>query len=403
MSHIILNEGQEQAVSKFAYWYRHPESRTRPWFELSGAAGTGKTTVVLSAIEELGLSMDDVLFVAFVGKAALQLRLSGVPGRTFHSVMYVLRKHLKREDGKIVYKDGIPEYVEVFEKVDSLPSNIKLIVLDEGGMVSEEHGRDILSFQIPLFVLGDTHQLPPVFGKGMFLLKPDAILTEIMRQNKDSAIIYLSQLAMHGFQIPYGIYGNQKECRVIRRQEMTDDHLRKADLIICATNYTRDVINWYVRKHIFNIDSANIEIGDKLICRKNYWDIILGGQYSDIALVNGMIGYVTGVSMDNPTNPKSNLSIDFRPEFSNFERFENLPIDRRYILTGYETRQAMFSKYDTNIKFELGYCSTCHLAQGSQYDCVLVYNEVFNSMSDYQKKWMYTAITRAKKELIIVN
>lgn len=403
MSRIILNKGQDEAVSKFAYWYRHKDSRLRPWFELSGAAGTGKTTVVLNAIEELGLSMNDVLFVAFVGKAALQLRLSGVPGRTFHSVMYVLRKHLKKENGKVVYKNGIPEYVEVFEKVDSLPDNIKLIVLDEGGMVSEEHGKDILSFGIPLFVLGDTHQLPPVFGKGMFLLRPDTTLVEIMRQNKDSAIIYLSQLATHGVQIPYGVYGSQKECRVIRRQELTDDHLRQSDLIICATNNTRDVINWYVRKNIFNINSPNIEVGDKLICRKNYWDIGLGGQYDDIALVNGMIGYVTDVHMNNPKNPKSNLSVDFRPEFSNLEKFTDLPVDRRYVLTDYETRQNMFSKYDTNIKFELGYCSTCHLAQGSQYDRVLVYNEVFDTMSEYQRKWLYTAITRAKKELIIVN
>lgn len=398
-----LNDGQAIAVEDFSYWYKHPESHYRPWFELSGAAGTGKTTVVMHAIENLGIRIEDVLFVAFVGKAALQLRLSGVPGRTFHSVMYVIRKHLKRENGKVVYKDGLPEYVEVFEKVESLPSNIKLIVLDEGGMVSEEHGKDILSFRIPLFVLGDTHQLPPVFGKGMFLERPDAVLTEIMRQNKDSAIIYLSQLAMHGIPIPYGIHGSQKECIVLRREELTDDHLRKADLIICATNNTRDVINWYVRKNIFGISSSNIVIGDKLICRKNYWDIMLGGQYDDIALVNGMIGYVTGIDMNVTRNPKSNLAIDFRPEFSSHETFEGLPVNRKYILSDYATRQSMFSRYDPNIIFELGYCSTCHLAQGSQYDWVLVYNEVFESFSTYQRKWLYTAITRAKKGLIIVN
>ena len=402
MSNIVLNNGQEKSVDAFAYWYRHPETRHRPWFELSGPAGSGKTTVVFSAMEEIGIKMEDVLFVAFVGKAALQLRLSGVPGRTFHSVMYTRRKYLKRENGRVVYKNGIPEYVEVFEKVDSLPSNIKLIVLDEGGMVSEEHGRDIVSFGIPVFVLGDIHQLPPVFGKGMFLNRPDTCLTEIMRQKKDSPIIYLSQLATHGIDIPYGTYGEQKECIVIRRDELTDEHLRMADLIICATNDTRDLINWYVRKNIYNINSPNIEIGDKLICRKNYWDIVLGGQYDDIALVNGMIGNVVGINKESH-NRTSNLEIDFRPEFSKKETFHNLPINRKYILSPYENRQAMFSRYDDNITFELGYCSTCHLAQGSQYDWVLVYNEVFNSTSDYHRRWLYTAITRAKKGLILVN
>ena len=43
-----LNKMQGVASSKFQYWYKHPESRTREWFEISGAAGTGKTTVVMS-------------------------------------------------------------------------------------------------------------------------------------------------------------------------------------------------------------------------------------------------------------------------------------------------------------------------------------------------------------------
>lgn len=395
-----LNKGQYAAVKQFVHWYKVPKSRTRPWFEISGAAGTGKTTTVMYAINELGINMTDVLFVAFVGKAALQLRLSGVPGRTFHSVMYTIKKKVKKVDGIPVYVNGHQVYEEYFEKVEHLPSNIKLIVLDESGMVSSEHGTDILSFGIPLLALGDLRQLPPVFGKGLFLQKPDAILTEIMRQGKDSPIIYLSQLATHGFRIPYGTYGSEKECIVIHRDELTDEHLQKANLVICATNTTRDVINWYIRKNIFNIDSATIEVGDKLICRKNYWDTSLGGQYQDISLVNGMIGYVTD-TYKVPTS-KGNMSIDFRPEFSNYEKFSNLPINRRYILSDYATRHAMFSKYDTNTIFELGYCSTCHLAQGSQYDYVLVYNEVFTD-SDYQRRWLYTAITRAKKGVIIVN
>ena len=57
MSNIVLNNGQEKSVDAFAYWYRHPETRHRPWFELSGPAGSGKTTVVFSAMEEIGIKM----------------------------------------------------------------------------------------------------------------------------------------------------------------------------------------------------------------------------------------------------------------------------------------------------------------------------------------------------------
>ena len=40
-----LNKGQQLAVEQYAEWYKYPHKRKRPWFEISGAAGTGKTTV----------------------------------------------------------------------------------------------------------------------------------------------------------------------------------------------------------------------------------------------------------------------------------------------------------------------------------------------------------------------
>ncbi|MCM1219765.1 MAG: AAA family ATPase, partial [Lachnospiraceae bacterium] len=202
-----LNKMQGVASTKFQYWYKHPESRIRPWFEISGAAGTGKTTVVKHIIQALGFNESEVIFAAFVGKAALALRLSGVNGRTIHSVIYRMIKRYKRDaDQNIVYMGGKPILETVFEKVEELPENVKLIVIDEGGMVEQNMGRDILSFGIPVLVLGDLNQLPPVFGQSLFLQKPDVILNEVMRQHKDSAIIYLAQLAMHGIPISYGNY-----------------------------------------------------------------------------------------------------------------------------------------------------------------------------------------------------
>ena len=94
---FLLNTMQGVASSKFQYWYKHPESRERPWFEISGAAGTGKTTVVKHIIKELGLQDNEVIFMAFVGKAALALRLSGVNGKTIHSVIYRLIKRYKKD------------------------------------------------------------------------------------------------------------------------------------------------------------------------------------------------------------------------------------------------------------------------------------------------------------------
>lgn len=393
---------QEVARSKFCDWYKHPETRTRPWFEISGPAGSGKTYVVRMIIESLGILIDNVLFMAFVGKAALALRLSGVNGRTIHSTIYRLIHRTKRdEDGFIIYRGGSPVIEMTFEKVESLPDNIQLLVLDEGGMVDSKIGGDILSFGIPLLVLGDLHQLPPVFGKSMFLQHPDVILNEIMRQSKDSQIIYLSQLATHGFAIPYGTYGND-ECMVIPKHTLTDDHLRQVDLVICNTNITRDKINWYIREHIYGIRSNTVEVGDKLICRQNCYSILLQDKSLgvDIALANGLIGTVTNTKK-NTGKGSNKLAIDFRPEFST-ECFKDVPINPTYVLSDYAYRQTVNPRFEPDVTFELGYCSTCHLAQGSQYDSILVYlDHIPGTHSEYFRKWLYTAITRAKKKLII--
>lgn len=389
------------ASDMFCEWYNTPiQKRLRSWFEISGAAGTGKTTVVKHIINRLGLEDNEVVFIAFVGKAALAMRLSGVNGRTIHSVIYKRVHRYKRENGKIVYKNGVPIIETVTEKVNKLSSDIKLIVLDEGGMVDSNIGNDILSFHIPLLVLGDLHQLPPVFGKSLFLHKPDVVLNEIMRQHKDSSIIYLSQLAMHGFTISYGSYNNG-ESVVMKKQDLTDDHLRWADLIICGTNHMRDIINWYMRKNICGIDSNTIVPGDKLICRQNCWDIILDDPTFgiDIALVNGMIGTVEDTNREN-SSASTPMSIDFKPEFSDIS-FKNIPIRPRYIMTDYAHRKTENPMFSPGVSFEFGYCSTCHLAQGSQYPNILIYLDLTYNASEYFNKWLYTAITRAQSKLII--
>ena len=404
---IILNDEQEAAKEKFSYWYKNPASRTRPWFEVSGPAGSGKTTFVLECIRYLDISLDDVLFAAYTGKAALALRISGVPGRTIHSIIYnPIIVNVRDELGQVVYSEGVPKTKIVFEKRKQLEPNIRLIVIDEGGMVETGMAKDLLSYGVPILVLGDLHQLPPVFGSGIFLQKPDAVFTKIMRQVEGSPIIYLSQLAMYHAEIYYGNYGQNGEVRVIHKDEFLNDHhvatqwLSWADMAICATNQMRDMLNKYVRERIQGITSNTATIGDKLICRQNHWDILLGGEFDDIALVNGLVGYCTGVNK-NPKSRSSYMEIDFQPEFSHTREFRGLPIDHKYLFSPYNVRKTSGGMKTENILFEFGSVITCHLAQGSQADKVLVFVENWGD-SDFFWKWLYTAITRAKKELVLI-
>src|SRR5882724_4407249 len=133
---------QDAALKAVAEWLKAKPGRgnTPPIFRLFGYAGTGKTTLA----RHIADSADGkVLFAAFTGKAAQVMRNKGCYGAsTIHSLIY-----RARESG-----EDIPS----FELWDDAPaSKAKLIIIDECSMVDAELGRDLMSFGIPVLVLGD--------------------------------------------------------------------------------------------------------------------------------------------------------------------------------------------------------------------------------------------------------
>ena len=80
-----LNTGQLEGILKGESWWKSGNKQT---FEISGAAGTGKTTFTKYLIDRLGLELDQCLFVAYMGKAVNQMSKSGLPAKTLHSVIY---------------------------------------------------------------------------------------------------------------------------------------------------------------------------------------------------------------------------------------------------------------------------------------------------------------------------
>ena len=390
MIHIInfeLTSQQKIAKEKTLQWWK---SRDKQVFEISGAAGTGKTTIVYTLIDELGLDHDDVLFMAYVGKATLALAMKGNFAQTIHSSIYELRKVPMTDDlGNVVLENNrVVDKLE-FVKKDYLPSNIKLIVVDEGAMVPENIAKDILSFDIPVIVLGDNNQLPPIFGNSYFLNSPDVELTEPMRQALDSPIIYLALRAMKGEYIKMGKYGNSY---VIRKNMIQDKMLTNSDIVICGRNRTRDDLNRRIREDILKIDKPYPVIGDKVICRKNNWNRRL---MDNIFLINGMVGYIEDIDMES-FNGRT-IRIDFRPEFLKNKMFENIEIDYEYLTMPFNKKTKVRSYYD---QFEYAYAITTHLSQGSEYDNVFIYDEVMGDREFY-RKWLYTAITRASNGLIL--
>ena len=54
-------------------------------------------------------------------------------------------------------------------------------------------------------------------------------------------------------------------------------------------------------------------------------------------------------------------------------------------------------------EFDYAYAITCHKAQGSEWDKVMVIEESFPTDHILRKRWLYTAATRAKEKLVLIT
>lgn len=363
------------------------------WLRLTG---TGKSTLVKFIISALNVYPEDVCYVAYTGKAAKVLAEKGCPNAmTAHRLLY---KSIPRDDGTFYHKIKRP-----------LDYPYKLIVVDEISMLPKEMWDLLLSHNIYVICLGDPFQLPPIGEDNGVLYDAHIFLDEIMRQAQESEIIRLTMDIREGK--PLQLFkGN--EVQVVNKIDLVDGMYTWADQIIVGKNDTRRNINACMRKMLFGIEDGVPIVGDKVICLRNDWEH--PSEAGDIA-VNGTIGYLTSIHY-NRYHPylHPQLIADFLPDTysdEDVERspydlfFRNVNMDYKLLTTGEETVNnknfKFFPKAHRPQVYDYGYCITCHKAQGSEYDKVLVIEEFLKG--NEHARWLYTAATRAKEKLVIVR
>src|SRR5437667_7690744 len=204
---------QDAALEAVAGWLKAKPGRgAAQIFRLFGYAGTGKTTLAKHIAQHVD---GKVLFGAFTGKAASVMRSKGCEAATtIHGMIYQAHDSGEETPSFDLWHEGPA-------------AKAKLIVIDECSMVDAELGGDLLSFGVPLLVLGDPAQLPPIQGGGFFTAaEPDAMLTEVHRQAIDDPIVHLSMAVREGRRLAPGSYG---DTQVVRKDALDPERVLAAD------------------------------------------------------------------------------------------------------------------------------------------------------------------------------
>lgn len=367
---------------------------------ISGYAGSGKSTLVRFIVEALNVDEDDVCYCAFTGKAAEVLRKKGNKNAcTLHKLLY----------------ESIPKPDGGFFRKPKSQLDYSIIVVDEVSMTPKTLIDLLFSHNVYVICLGDPGQLPPIDKNedNHLLDHPHIFLDEIMRQAQESEIIQLTMKIRNNEPIDYY---DGKEVKIIPYSQLNTGVLQWADQVLTATNAKRQVINNQMRQ-LLNYPDYPVD-GDKMICLRNYWeDFSNNGD----PLINGTIGI-----LQNSFQTWRQL-----PRFikSNVKKFDVLmgdlvvpDMDDVYSMTEMD-RQMIISGIkccDWKLSYQLGklrptygeivpkeftyaYAITCHKAQGSEWNKILVLEESFPFDKKEHIQWLYTACTRASEKLVLVR
>lgn len=417
---MIPTEDQERALERITSWFHNEDSKT---FRLGGLAGTGKSSMIIWIHERLGITPREIQYVAPTNKASLvvQRRLEeadiNANARTLHKAYYrKMERHcddcpMTESTRNICHGvSGQNRCGCLLDFHASISSNntIKLVVCDESSMVNREVFDDLMDLcgnTIKVLFVGDHGQLEAVdenpsltreLGKFNLMHKPDFVLEQIQRQAKGSPILSLAYDARHGKYIDYGNYG--LNVSKVKLNDELDFDCKDPNLIgityfsnVDKSNayhngrISVDDLNRIWRSNLGMIDPRPVA-GDRVVCR----DYIRSAS-----ITKGTLGTITRISYPDNKSYLATIVLQDGREYEGLisaEQFFN--------------NKVIWGRNHLD-KWDFGYALTCHTAQGSEFDSVVVFEPPMGFIkwlgSESYSRWLYTAITRAKHNLLLVG
>ncbi|MCR4305667.1 MAG: ATP-dependent RecD-like DNA helicase [Candidatus Daviesbacteria bacterium] len=387
---ITLSPDQQNVLKKILLWFEKEKDR-KQYITVGGYAGTGKTTLIAILRQELAKKNKNlkVGFASYTGKAARVLKnklkdrnviLSGDSVSTIHALIYSPIVNEKEE-------------IIGWEKKDSIECN--LIIIDEASMVDEMIWEHLLSYRVPVILVGDHGQLPPIKGNFKLMQEPELRLEEIHRQARQNPIIGLSiQAREHGFIRP-GKYSpgvrkfSPEDFDTKEEMEEILLNFNTNTLILCGYNSTRRKLNNHIRNAL-GFESPDPEAGDRVICLRNN---------HKKQIYNGMLGTIIRIKKKDPSWYEAEIEMD--DEDKTFHGLISVEQFNSELPMNFTEKRSRIMAGDL---FDFGYALTVHKAQGSQASRVILFEERFKQMTDETyKRWLYTAVTRAEEELYIFS
>ena len=277
-------------------------------FVIAGAAGTGKTTIVKTIVDEL----PNPAVCAYTGKAASVLRKKGIKKAcTIHRLMY-------KWNGT------------TFRMLPDLPYSH--IIVDEASMVGKKLFDDLRSYGIPIIAVGDHCQLEPVGSGSINLMEhPDVILEEVHRYDNE-LLTEATRLRL------------ERTWEPTHKFEQLKLDVNWADVIIVPFNKLRVKINQAIHP-------GPPRIGSKIICLQNNYKL---------GVFNGLSGRILKIrQFGDPMY----CDVDFDGEIR-----ENLPIG----LGSFNKINPEAFDYQKYVLADFAYAITCHKSQGSEWPNVAV-------------------------------
>ena len=372
---------------------------------ITGGPGTGKTTIIHTIIQIFKSSGMEVVLAAPTGRAAKRMtETTGIEAKTIHRMLGVA--YADDDNGR-----------QKFDKNETEPIEADVIIIDEVSMVDMQLFNNLLKAIEPgtrLILVGDANQLPSVAAGNVLkdIIKSKKIkvvrLTEIFRQARESAIITNAHKINSGEEPVMN--GNNTDFFFVNAQyapevpgkivELITKRLPKftgvdsfSDMQVLTPMRKGDIgaagLNKTLQKALnppsdgkkeYETSSCTFREGDKVMQIKNNYNISwkienrLGKVIDDgTGIYNGDMGIIKSINKQAET-----ITVLFD-----------------------DMRQAVY-EFTALDELELAYAVTIHKSQGSEYPVVIIPIHSGPPML-MSRNLLYTAVTRAKKFVIIVG